>query len=109
MNRITKVVISLGCNMFSVELAFNLLQRKVFAENKLDLYVLTFDTDAVKEMAEYIKTFGFSNMNGTLISSILNVSNNIYIYAVLYLRYVLFLRSIHRLIIITSKCLFPIN
>lgn len=72
MNCLTKVVISVGCNMFSVELAFNLLQRKAFADSKLNLYILTSDADAVKEMAVHVKTFGFSNMNGIVVNCTVN-------------------------------------
>lgn len=106
MKRNTKVVISLGCNLFSVELAFNLLQRKVFADSKLDLYILTSDTDVVKEMAAYIKTFGFSNMNGTVINRVLHV-HNIYIYVIYCIFFgTLTFSNIHRL---TINKLFPIS
>lgn len=90
MNCITKVVISVGCNsMFSIELAFHLLRRKAFADSKLDLYLLTSDTDSVKEMAEHIKLFGFSNLNGiVIINRILRESNDTFYILYFSMRYV---------------------
>lgn len=61
---ITKVVISVDHAMLSIELIFNILQRKAFSENKLDIYILTSNADNIKEMTEYIEKCCFSNMNG---------------------------------------------
>ncbi|XP_022179951.1 uncharacterized protein LOC111040365 [Myzus persicae] len=66
---VTKVVISVDhCNVLSIELAFNILQRKVFADNKLDVFILTLDVDEVKEMAEHIKNCCFSNLNELVVT-----------------------------------------
>jgi len=62
---VTKVVISVDHNVLNIELAFNILQRKVFGDNKLDVFILTLDVDEVKETAEHIKNCCFSNLNGT--------------------------------------------
>lgn len=62
---VTKVVISVDHNVLSIELAFNILQRKVFADNKLNIFILTLDVDEVKETAEHITNCCFSNLNGT--------------------------------------------
>lgn len=63
---VTKVAISVDhCNVLSIELVFNILQRKVFADNKVDIFILTLDVYEVKEMAEHIKNCCFSNLNGT--------------------------------------------
>lgn len=62
---VTKIVISVDHNVLSIELAFNILQRKVFADNKLNVFILTLDVDEVKEATEHIKNCCFSNLNGT--------------------------------------------
>lgn len=61
---ITKVVISVNHTMLSIELTFNILQRKVFADNKLDVYILTSNAGDIKVMTEHIEKCCFSNMNG---------------------------------------------
>eukprot|EP00102_Acyrthosiphon_pisum_P012036 XP_008181026.1 PREDICTED: probable malate dehydrogenase 2, mitochondrial isoform X2 [Acyrthosiphon pisum] len=65
---VTKVVISVDHNVLSIELAFNILQRKVFADNKLNVFILTLDVDKVKETAEHIKNCCFSNLNELIVT-----------------------------------------
>ncbi|VVC29137.1 Lactate dehydrogenase/glycoside hydrolase, family 4, C-terminal [Cinara cedri] len=62
MNSIVKVVICVENNVFSIDLAFSLLQRRVFADNKLFLCILTTNVDEVKEMAAHVEKCCFSNM-----------------------------------------------
>lgn len=64
MNLIIKVVISVNHNMFSIELAFNILQRKVFSNSKLDVYILTSDVDLMRHKTVHIKKCCFSNLHG---------------------------------------------
>lgn len=71
MKTTTKVVISVKNNVFSIELAFNIFQRKVFSNDKLDMYIITTGVDEVKEMAKYIENCCFSNMNGIVINNII--------------------------------------
>lgn len=66
MDLIIKVVICMDSNAFGVELAFNLLQRRVFADGKLILCLLTRDVDGVKEMAAPVEKCCFSNMIGKM-------------------------------------------
>lgn len=61
---IIKVVISVDYSMFSMELTFNILQRKVFAKKKLDIYIVTKDVNEVKDMMVHIEKCCFSNLNG---------------------------------------------
>ncbi|XP_025193944.1 uncharacterized protein LOC112593655 [Melanaphis sacchari] len=65
---VTKVVISVNHNVLSIELVFNILQRKVFADNKLDVFILTLDMDKVNETAEHIKKCCFSNLNELVVT-----------------------------------------
>ncbi|XP_060843487.1 uncharacterized protein LOC132923475 [Rhopalosiphum padi] len=65
---VTKVVISVGHNVLSIELAFNILQRKVFVDNKLDVFILTLDVNEVIETAEHIKKCCFSNLNELIVT-----------------------------------------
>lgn len=65
MDFITKIVISVNHNTLSIELVFNILQRKVFADNKLDIYILTSDVDLVRNMAVNISKCCFFNLNGS--------------------------------------------
>lgn len=64
MDLMTKVVIYVNHDMFSIELAFNILQRKVFSNNRLDVYILTSDVDLVRQKTVHIKKCCFSNLNG---------------------------------------------
>lgn len=64
MGSTAKVVISLDYSMFSVELIFNILQRKVFAKKNLNIYIVTKDVDEVQEMMVHIEKCCFSNLNG---------------------------------------------
>ncbi|KAL5239951.1 hypothetical protein ACI65C_007361 [Semiaphis heraclei] len=67
--KVTKLVISVDhCNVFTIELAFNILQRKVFADCKLDVFILTLDVDEVNETAEHIKNCCFSNLNELIVT-----------------------------------------
>lgn len=75
MKTTTKVVISVKNNVFSIELAFNIFQRKVFSNDKLDMYIITTGVDEVKEMAKYIENCCFSNMNGIVINNIIYKDN----------------------------------
>lgn len=61
---IAKIVISVDYNMFSMELTYNILQRKVFAKKKLDICIVTKDVNDVKTMMVYIEKCCFSNLNG---------------------------------------------
>ncbi|KAL4113621.1 hypothetical protein QTP88_017214 [Uroleucon formosanum] len=65
---VTKIVISVDHNVLSIELAFNILQRKVFADNKLNVFILTLDVDEVKEATEHIKNCCFSNLNELIVT-----------------------------------------
>ncbi|XP_015367358.1 PREDICTED: malate dehydrogenase-like [Diuraphis noxia] len=66
---VTKLVISVDhCNVFSIELVFNIFQRKVFADNKLDVFILTLDVNGVKETAEHIKNCCFTNLNELIVT-----------------------------------------
>lgn len=66
MDSTIKVVICVDGNAFGVELAFNLLQRRVFADGKLILCLLTRDVDGVEEMAAPVEKCCFSNMIGKM-------------------------------------------
>ncbi|XP_050057200.1 malate dehydrogenase-like isoform X2 [Aphis gossypii] len=65
---VTKVVISVDHSVLSIELAFNILQRKVFADNKLDVFILTLDVNEVNETVEHIKKCCFSNLNEIIVT-----------------------------------------
>lgn len=59
-----KIVVSIDNAIFCIEFVFNLLQRRVFGNCKLDLNILTSNVEKVKEIATNIEKCAFSNMNG---------------------------------------------
>jgi len=66
MNVFAKVVISVDDGMLSMELVFSILQRKVFANTILNVYIFTSEMNKVLVLAEYIEKCCFSNMNGNI-------------------------------------------
>ncbi|XP_050535006.1 uncharacterized protein LOC126902025 [Daktulosphaira vitifoliae] len=63
LENLLKIVILGDYKVFNIELVFNLLQRKVFANLKLNVYIVTSDVSEVTELIICIERSAFCNLN----------------------------------------------